>query len=381
MINVEEKRIAVLLEKLLFIPLMSLFVSFTLPAIADSQCYELEDLRGDTSDIGHPESPVPGLPKDTPPPGFLSFDEENYYVNRTNMHGREIRVAFSKEITQLDESLRRNFSQFIFNVWSYYWKIFGGFSYANYTVVVVNGPMRFAGGWGLGYEVEGPDVMPGCFPSSCENYICASHEIFHAWNPHSLDTGRQQAWFIEGATNYYSSRAYALFYQNVRTIDSIQKDFDKQDIRAALNRYLNEIKGTAKDIPLTEAGELYWGTDNSWVYYNKGMLVSYLFDKRLNEDGSNLDKLLKYMYAAFGYGIGAYETNDMKVAAETLTGKEYDQFFSDYIFGTTSLPLDENSNFEFFINTTSPELIKDYAIIKDQVNIIPIIAPLLLDTN
>ena len=152
-------------------------------------------------------------------------------------------------------------------------------------------------------------------------------------------------------------RAHALFIKNVRNLIDIQRDFDQLN-RNALHRYLYEINGTVRDVPLTEAGQLYWSTDR-WVFAVKGLLVTYLFDKSLNEAGSNLDNLLKYMYKKFNYGLGTYTTNDMKEAAETITGNDYDQFFNDYILGTTPLPFDENSIFEFFVNNTSPDLIND----------------------
>ena len=54
------------MKKLLFISLLTIFHILNLPIIAKSQCDELEDLTGDTSDFGIPISPIPGLPKDPP---------------------------------------------------------------------------------------------------------------------------------------------------------------------------------------------------------------------------------------------------------------------------------------------------------------------------
>ena len=127
----------------------------------------------------------------------------------------------------------------------------------------------------------------------------------------------------------------------------------------ALNYYLENIKGTEDDISLIEMGYKWANTDKARYFYVKGALVAYLIDEKLHEDGSNLDALMNYMYHAFDYGLKTYCSEDIRDACETLTGRDYEQFFDSYVFGSIPLPLDYNTKFKFYTNSTPPYLFED----------------------
>lgn len=305
---------------------------------------EIEDLTGDTSAIGNPQEPRPF--NSDPPPGFLQFDETEYYTYRKPMHGREMRVAFNRELTEVGEQIRGNFANYAFNIWNHYWNIFQGYPFPDYTILFRNGPVTWEGEHGAGYEVP-PDIVP-----NCEYFSAAAHGIFHSWlsggnggiNPADR---KRDLWFIEGFSSYFDLRAYFLYRKNVEPVDDFIDDYNVI-MGWSVKYYLTNIKGTEDDIPTIEMGYKWDKTEKAGYFYVKGRLIAYLLDKRMTEDGSGLDQLMRFMFQNFDHGLKFYTTEDILNAVNVITGQDYTQFFDDYIYGNAPLPLDESTRFDFF---------------------------------
>jgi hypothetical protein len=317
---------------------------------------QYENLVGDTSSVGNPVEPIPfSKYNDDVPEDALEYNNKDYYVLTREMHGREVTVAFDKAIDHVEEDSAENFSQFIFNVWDYYWNIFEGFPFENYTVVFLTGQPRWGGAHGIGYEWQWSSSTASIKPYS------HAHEVFHAWNAFgdSAISAKQveDKWFVEGITVYYENRTAALLGNNRRIFENVQEDFSS-DLRSwSLEPYLNTILNTELDMPLTEMSKWH-GTPKGELkaHYRKGSLVGYLLDKKLHDDGTHLDSFLRYMYKTLDYGLTRYTSEMLPELLHEFTGRDYSQFFADYVFGTTPLPLDQDAQFHFFVNSTPERL-------------------------
>jgi len=143
------------------------------------ECPDIQDLTFNISEVGSPSEPrsINDYGYQSNP---LEYDETSYYTYKQKIHNVELIVAYHKDIKNLDDLTKSNFSQYAFNVWNYYWNIFQGFPFDKYTILFLNGPLLHNTAFSIGYEVEYPFI--DCCSPFCRNYISHSHEIFHAWN-------------------------------------------------------------------------------------------------------------------------------------------------------------------------------------------------------
>ena len=274
-----------------------------------------------------------GVP--SPPDGWLEFDN-SFRVAESTLHKREVTIAVSPE-TGVSDGEFNSFSQFCFDTWNYYWDIFRGFPFESYTIVIKT---KNATDWegaaqGIGYE----DVYDSSSWVNLDhdNYRIWAHEIFHAWNSGSQgainpEDRVREFWVAEGFTDYFSFRAAtALAGENFNN-----------NMNGHLVQYLEIIKDTGSDMPLTEMGEDY----NTYV---KGCLFAYMFDERLHEDGSSLEAVMRYIYETKDYGRETYSSEDIRDAANELTTVDnYNKLFDDYVFGSEPLPFHRDSEFTYF---------------------------------
>jgi len=189
-------------------------------------CIEIQDLTGNTSEIGRPPAPIPWGPiyrPDDPDP--FKFDKNSFFPYIKKMHNTRVIIAFHKGISELDEFDRSNFVRHARNVWNYYWEIFNGFPFGKYTILFLNGPSNKIGAWGIGYELAYP--WGNIISPYCKDFHFHTHEILHAWisggdggiNP---KINKREKWFIEGFASYFDVRAGALLHNNVRKLEDIE---------------------------------------------------------------------------------------------------------------------------------------------------------------
>jgi predicted metalloprotease with PDZ domain len=267
------------------------------------------------------------------PSGFLAYDEQGFSVYQRIIHGRPLTIAWEKKVT-VPESTRSDISQFYFDTFIKWWEIFKGFPYSSYTVVLKT-ESKFAGGeQGIGYE--------GIATNYASQYgERVAHEVFHAWVGNALRDDNEKKfddglWFREGITQYYGDRG-----AGVRDYGNLMKDHWRI--------YQTQILGTQYDIPLTdmpakgkELGEDPAGNNRRYrlnVYW-KGALVAYMMDQRLTARGLNLDVFLKYLYDNYALKQTSFTTQDTIRALNVVSGEDWNDFFREYIYGTTKLPLD-----------------------------------------
>jgi len=172
------------------------------------------------------------------------------------------------------------------------------------------------------------------------DYSFIAHEIFHTWNGGIINQkSNYEGWFKEGFTQYYGylTPYRTGLYSKERFLRYLERDY-----RNYLRRY-----GTDGDMPLTRVreelarkeGSAMPASDRIWLMYYKGALVAHLMDSEIKKrtDGRrSLDDLMYYMFHEFRDKL--YSSEDVLEGLNTVTGQDFSQFFSDYIYGTAKLP-------------------------------------------
>jgi predicted metalloprotease with PDZ domain/thioredoxin-related protein len=171
-------------------------------------------------------------------------------------------------------------------------------------------------------------------------YSFVAHEVFHVWNG-GMITQRSdyEGWFKEGFTQYYGYLTpYRVgLYSKERFLRHLKKDYE-----GYLKRY-----GTSDDMALTRVKEELArkeshdrsGSARLWIMYHKGALVASLMDDEIKERTGglkSLDDLMRYMFHEFRER--EYSSEDVLAALNTVTGQDFAEFFSDFVYGTTKLP-------------------------------------------
>lgn len=285
---------------------------------------------------GNPSTPVQY--KGYNPPGFLEYDYNNFYVETYNIHQRKVTIAWAKDVA-ISETKRKEINDFIFTKFIEWWEVFGGFPWSTYTIVFKNEPKYAGGEQGIGYEANAVNYIQ-------ENYHeRIAHEVFHAWTNaiSDVDEGKYEdaLWYREGITQYYGDRGAGR---------SLYQLWMSEHWRW----YANEIKGTKYDVPLVdmpakakeESGETNrFGNPYRKNVYWKGALVAYMLDIELSKTNNTIDDFLKYLYKNYALSDNRPKNSDMLIALNTVSGKDFTEFFNRYIYGTEPLPL--NGTFQF----------------------------------
>lgn len=192
------------------------------------------------------------------------------------------------------------------------------------------------------------------YKNSYDHFLAlAAHEYFHLWmvkrlkpvELEHLDYDRENytdmLWLMEGITSYYDQKIMlrAGFYDETEFLNNLLDE-------------MSDVKNTpgSRVQSLTEASFDAWikyyrrdeNSNNSQIsYYTKGTIIGALLDlKIISSSGGkySLDDVVYQLYHQFYKKEEKGLTgDDFKKAAEQAVGSSLDQFFDDYVYGTTDL--------------------------------------------
>jgi len=183
-----------------------------------------------------------------------------------------------------------------------------------------------------------------------------AHEFFHLWNvkrirPQSMepiDYTREQytpaLWFAEGVTNTVSD--YILLRANLidetRWLRYLEREI------AIFERRPAHLTQSVEDASLNAWLEKYpsYGLpQRSISYYNKGELIGVLLDLAIRDatqGQKSLRDVLRWMNRNYAQKHKFYpDTAGVRHAVETVTGKDFKEFFNTCVSGAGSLPYNE----------------------------------------
>lgn len=237
-------------------------------------------------------------------------------------------------------------------------RMFGGAPYDRYVFIFHFRTQQGGGGLehlnstGISFPMQVMASDPGRIAS------LVSHEFFHLWNvkrirPKELgpfdytQAVRSKAlWLCEGVTSYYGD--LTLVRSGIWTRDTYLAHLageinNLQSNPARLNQSVEEASRTVWD-----RGR--GGQGPAVDYYNKGELLGWLIDLRiraLTGGKKSFDDVMRHIYrthvvepAAAGKGaIGVgFEEGGILKAVNEVSGKDFSEFFANYVSGTAELP-------------------------------------------
>jgi predicted metalloprotease with PDZ domain len=190
-------------------------------------------------------------------------------------------------------------------------------------------------------EVATPDMIIGT----------ASHEFFHLWNvkrirpaemwpyDYSRENETPLLWVSEGFTNYYG--AIALYRAGLRT---------RAQFLEAVEGAISGVEGNEarKYISPANASSSTWlGYDTPVAfgisYYTQGQNLGALLDLSILHDTggrSGLDDVMRALYRDYYQKGKGFSTADMIAIINSLTKRDYSDFYRRYVWGVEVPPYD-----------------------------------------
>ena len=240
---------------------------------------------------------------------------------------------------QVEEDLRR--------ICKYELKLMDGAPFEHYMFILHLG--KGVGGGGMEHA---DSTAIGAFS---DEYLpgVAAHEFFHLWNvkrirPASLDpvddTKEQYTralWFAEGVTNTYGS--YTLVRSGIWSKEQFYADAGEQitELEGRPANRWQSAEQSSLDAWL-EKYPLYDQPEFSVSYFTKGQVLGDLLDILIRDrtgNGKSLDDVMRLMNTNFAkLGKTYRDSLDVQLAAESVAGGSFAEFFTKYVAGTDPFP-------------------------------------------
>jgi len=158
-----------------------------------------------------------------------------------------------------------------------------------------------------------------------------AHQVFHRWNGFAWGIRGYYPWFSEGPNVLYEMKTLTEL-----RIDGPYGDMAHQ-LRVYYDTYLSDYVAQGKDQALASLD-----LDN-FLVYRKGAMVAFLMAKEifLRTGGEhNFTDFLRVLFDKYGYYAAPCSEECLKAELASLTGTDFTQFFHDYVYGTTTLPME-----------------------------------------
>ena len=248
-----------------------------------------------------------------------------------------------------DNWKRKRIEEDLARICRYELELMGGAPFEHYTFILHIGKAAAGAGGGMEHAnstaiaVPSDEFLPGV----------AAHEFFHLWNvkrirPASLepvDYTKEQytraLWFAEGVTSTYGS--YTLVRSGIWSKQQFYQDLGGQigELEARPANRWQSAEQSSLDAWL-EKYPLYNRPEYSMSYYTKGQILGVLLDILIRDRTNNeksLDDVLRAMNAEFAKQGKPYRDSlDIRLAAEKVAGRSFEDFFHDYVAGIDPVP-------------------------------------------
>lgn len=159
----------------------------------------------------------------------------------------------------------------------------------------------------------------------------AAGVVGYMWNGQAMHFAKQEYWFTEGFTSYYSNIVCT-------RLGLISKNDFLINLKRSWESYLSE----QGKLSIRAAGKNKFA--NRELVYDGGSLIAIALDlqiRSLTQNRSSLDDVMRQMYQEFGLTRNMFTINDVIRIASQIAGVDFEPFFSKYVIGTERLPLEE----------------------------------------
>ncbi len=188
----------------------------------------------------------------------------------------------------------------------------------------------------------------------------SAHELFHLWNvkrirPQSLEPIDYQneqdtriLWFCEGATSTVADilLVRAGLIDEAAYLQRVSAEINELQSRPAHTWQSAEESGLDAWF---EGISFYRSPERSISYYNKGEILGVLLDLRIRQLTSgrkSLRDLFQWMNGHYAKQNRLFPASEgVELAAETVSGQSFANFFQAYVAGVKDIPYDEFISF------------------------------------
>src|SRR5271154_5718445 len=296
------------------------------------------------------------LPAGAPPNSFTAASYDQLVdapaeVGKFAEFGFDEAGAHFRVVVDGKEWRREHLESILRDITKYEVRLMGGAPFTQYTFFFHFGPYPEVGGGGM----EHANCTAISTSSGDAAASVAAHEFFHAWNvkrirPQTLEPVdytkemyTRALWFAEGVTSTYGS--YTLERSGLWTKDQFYADLTGQigelDSRPA--HLWQSVEESSLDAWL-EGYDEYRRPERSISYYNKGQIVGEMLDLAIRDATDNqksLDDVLHRMNEIYAKKGRFYDDSQgVQTTAEEVAGIKFDDFFRNYVAGTTEIPYD-----------------------------------------
>ncbi len=199
---------------------------------------------------------------------------------------------------------------------------------------------------------------PNITPEYTRFLALCSHEYFHAWwiktikpaSFHQLNMSREnyteQLWIFEGFTSYYDE--LALLRAELLSVEQYLTLFAQtiSKVQMGTGRYKQSLAESSFDA-WTKFYQQDENAPNAIVsYYTKGAILAFVLDieiRKRTHDKHTLDSVMRAIWKDY-QDIGL-EDNTVQKVVEHLTQSDFSDFFEQYLYGVTDLPLKDAFNY------------------------------------
>ena len=182
-----------------------------------------------------------------------------------------------------------------------------------------------------------------------------AHEFFHLWNvkrirPQALapvdytkENYTRALWFSEGVTSTVGE--YVLLQAGLlNEKEYLRKLSDEITTLQTRPAHLTQSAEESSLDAWLEKYPSYRRAEHSVSYYNKGLLLGVLLDlaiRKASHDDASLRDLFAYLNQTYAKK-GRYfdESEGIRQAAESVSGRDFGEFFDKYVAGSEEIPYD-----------------------------------------
>jgi len=174
------------------------------------------------------------------------------------------------------------------------------------------------------------------------------HELFHTWNvirlrpkemvPYDFKTENyhKTGFITEGVTTYYGDLFLA--QSGVFSIEEYLQELNGLLKRHYENEGRKNMSVAASSYDLWLDGYQQGVPGRKVSIYNEGALTALILDLTIRLKWGHersLNNVMRLMWERHGKDFSGYSANDYQIAAEEVYGASLQQYFDDYIFGTS----------------------------------------------
>lgn len=239
----------------------------------------------------------------------------------------------------------KQFSDMLTKVASAESKIFGGLPYEKYVYFYFFDPPESNASGALEHLNSFAAFVPDVNAAEPENLIItAAHEIFHLWNvkrirpaemfpyDYSRENETSLLWVSEGFTDYYADLAV---YRAGLMTEKDLLELNRRIIRRIENNEARQYISPAESSVSTWAG---YDTPVAFgiSYYMQGQNLGALLDLSIRNDTggrASLDDVMRILFKDYYKRGRGFTTEDMISVINSLTKKDYHEFYRRYVFG------------------------------------------------